>query len=1283
MKGRKSQPISLAMNTGVTSLAILFLSWLFYSCGTVKPYYEKHYENWESATPPDTAQIKYSVYLIGDAGEQTNNARMVPAFKLLRNMIYTKIDTLLPGTIDPRNQQVCSDTSFYCQSERNNNSVIFLGDNIYHHGLPPEDAKDRKKMEKKIDAQLNIVKDFKGNVYFIPGNHDWNQSGRGGLAAVNRQEKYIEKYLNNTNSFLPSNGCPGPVERQISNDLTIIFIDSEWWLYPHEDEKPVGSENDCNVNDKFDFIIQVSDMIRKNKNKNILIVQHHPLFTNGNHGGHYSIKDYIFPLTLVRHNLYIPLPGLGSIYPLMRKYGISPEDLSHPAYQQLKDAMLSVMENQKNIVFAAGHEHNLQYRKVGDLHHIVSGSGCKDKYAIKGAGAHFVHDDKGFARVNYYDNNQVWLEFWEPVADGTTGKLVFRTPLYALTTESVKLPKDFECRDSTITVAASNEYKASGLKKSLFGEHYRAEWGTPVKAHLLDLKCEKGGLTPTAKGGGKQTTSIRLISPDSTEYTLRTVSKDPSSLIPTGLKRTFANDILQDQMSSAHPYGALAIPLMADAVGVYHANPELYYVPHSPELGIYLEDVGGKLAILEERADGDLSKVKSFGNSKNVVSVKTMYKNVIKDNRNRVDQQFYLKARIFDMLIGDWDRHDDNWRWGEFKKGDTKIYKAIPRDRDQVFVKFDGVFPYIFRKFAVRNFNHFTSEFYDMKGLNKSANFLDKTLLTEPDMKTWLMTADTIKRLLTDSVIDQAMRKLPPEIYAISGKSIAEKIKARRDKLESAVFDYYRIMASDVEVIGSDESERFEVTRINDTETRVVIYGLDSLNNYSRKIYDRTFREGETKKVILYGLNGDDHFILSGQGKKGPGIKLIGGKGKDTYIDSTDVLGRKRMTKVLDYKGDKNVISDVGDMSTHLSKNKSVNEFDSYKELVFKRNSLRPRLFAEYNNDFGFYTGAGIVMHKYNFGKPPANAEHQLNFHYAGKTGSRIFSYKGDFHSLFTKKLGLKVYLRQSGPDNIINYFGIGNETSWDRKTLSPYQLIINQQYGSVLLTRKVMDFMTVSFGPQYQRTIIDKGTNVVVNGPEDFKTNILGPQQIYGLRLNGTINVLDAQDDPTRGIKLLLKSAVNQVSDKTGSIYSPMSADLSFYLTPRGGTFPMTLGLRLGGALNLGDFPFYEANFIGGTDNLRGYRYNRFAGKSMAYQNLDLRFRLFEFRNYVFTGKWGFLGFIDNARVWNDYEKSTKWHTGYGPGAWINLYSLFVLSGSVGFSEEGRFVTITSGFFF
>ena len=58
-----------------------------------------------------------------------------------------------------------------------------------------------------------------------------------------------------------------------------------------------------------------------------------------------------------------------------------------------------------------------------------------------------------------------------------------------------------------------------------------------------------------------------------------------------------------------------------------------------------------------------------------------------------IDQLAFARARLLDLLVGDWDRHEDQWRWAKFKQDDDiKLYRPIPRDRDNVFFWSDGWF---------------------------------------------------------------------------------------------------------------------------------------------------------------------------------------------------------------------------------------------------------------------------------------------------------------------------------------------------------------------------------------------------------------------------------------------------------------------------------------------------------------------------------------------------------------------------------------------------------------
>ncbi|WP_338152744.1 hypothetical protein [Rufibacter ruber] len=114
-----------------------------------------------------------------------------------------------------------------------------------------------------------------------------------------------------------------------------------------------------------------------------------------------------------------------------------------------------------------------------------------------------------------------------------------------------------------------------------------------------------------------------------------------------------------------------------------------------------------------------------------------------------------------------------------------------------------------------------------------------------------------------------------------------------------------------------------------------------------------------------------------------------------------------------------------------------------------------------------------------------------------------------------------------------------------------------------------------------------------------------------------------------------------------------------------------------------MGDFPFYQANMLGGLTNLRGYRRTRFAGRSMLYQNTEVRLEVFKFNVYLFPGKFGIMGLVDHGRVWNDGENSSKIHRGVGGGIWVDVLKQAVVNATYSIGEEEKLFNLNFGFLF
>ncbi len=378
-------------------VALVALVLLFNACGSVKPYMADDYEEWQLLEPP-ADRPAYTFYLIGDAGKPDLEVQE-PTLKLLNTHLR-----------DANDQSM----------------VIFLGDNIYEEGMPALNHKHRSKSEARLYESVKAVEGFPGAVLFIPGNHDWYAANDSLTDGPQYEREYLYEKLGSENVFLPKDGKPGPAVLNVSNDVVLVVLDSYRWVR----DLPNPKEKKKNPNlPEPDFQIELKEIMESHIGKRVLLVAHHPLYTNGGHGGYSSFAEHLFPLRVINKKLWIPIPVLGSVLPLGRKLGGVIEDTPHKRYKQYRNVVLEATEKNKDLVYAAGHEHSLQFFQKHSKHFIVSGAGSKSSWVRKGKGAAFNHISKGFSRLDVYENGEMWVTYFEPTGDGTEGTIVFRWKL--------------------------------------------------------------------------------------------------------------------------------------------------------------------------------------------------------------------------------------------------------------------------------------------------------------------------------------------------------------------------------------------------------------------------------------------------------------------------------------------------------------------------------------------------------------------------------------------------------------------------------------------------------------------------------------------------------------------------------------------------------------------------------------------------------------------------------------------------------------------------------------
>jgi len=1174
-------------------------------------------------------------------------------------------------------------------------TLLLLGNNsLRSTTLKVDSSKRSREKIQLMKIRYDFFSNLEGRYYAVLGPHEWSNGSRRGMENARIINELVDNEFNTTDVIKPSLGCPGPEEIPIGDNIMLLLIDTQWLF--HNWEKP-KSEDGCEAESNLDFYLNLQDAIKRNYNKKIIVAGYHSLYGNGRHGGYFPFKSHL-----------IPLPVLGSLNVGMRAWLGDPGDLSNPTYKSFISTMTDILSEHKDIIYLSSHEQTLEYHREKDVHFINSGSYSKG-VEIAQKNAVFASYKKGFGKLVFKKTGECILEFWG--INNLKPQLLYQTTIYSkwpLIQYEESMLEELDFSDSLKTMYASDMYTKKQKRPGMLGNNYRQEWLTPVhNIPYFDIGSKKGGLEIIKRGGGQQTKSLRLEAKKEKQYVLRSIEKYPQNAVPTELKNTVAVDVVTDQISAAHPYGAFAIPKMAEAAGIYHTNPKLVYLPDDPRLGIYRQTFGDALYLFEERPAKNRKDVESFGRSKDIVNTAEVLEEIRKDGDHYVDQVFAVRSRLFDMLIGDWDRHDDQWRWATFEDEEGfKFYRPIPRDRDNAFFWSDGwLLKIASYNWGVAKFQGFHDKIRDIDGLNYNGRYFDRSFINEPDKATWIAIANDLQHNITDEVIESSIRDLPPETFEINGETIIRKLKQRRDDLSLYAEEYYNFLSKNVDVLGSDKNEHFKIERLDDEHTRVRVFLLkNNSNEIKRKMFDRTFLRSETKEIRLYGFQGEDIFDLSGNVQKGIKIRIIGGPNEDIINDDSRVTGQFKKTRVYDTKTGTTINSDGEAKNLTTDRDPLINDYD---RKMFKYDIVAPLIFPSYNPDDGIYIGAGVMIKRNGFRKKPFKAQHLIKADIAPKSQSYDFSY----HGTFTEVIGswdLHINADAFTPSYADYFYGYGNETQFDKDLFEHDHRYYSTRYVQYIFYPEIQrksknEFHQLTIGGGYQSVDIKSELNdlnreqerFIISYAQTLKYDLLDTRRHYlALYTNYTFDNTNNEYMPMQGIRWHVHlMSLEDIDRKEKEVnFQRVRSDLSYYYT-FGRYLKSTLAVRIGGSVTNGEFELYHAAKIGGSNTFRGVRKFRLAGQHSFFQNTDLRIKLFNIRNTLLPISLGIVAFHDFGRVWYDTGqgdpstetgKSDKIHRAYGGGIWLaplNKVS-FGMDYSMSTLDERAFF-VRMGFFF
>ena len=1124
-------------------------------------------------------------------------------------------------------------------SKKAKNPALLLVGNVTGKKGFTGTEKNKQFLQKDL---LQPLKSFPGKVIFAPGTNEWNETAP---QSIDDLESFLQE---GNNEFWPDDGCPR--ERELlGDDVVIISIDSQWFL-ENWDKHP-DMNNDCDLNSREQLFVEFKDDIKDSQGKTAIVVMHHPVMSN-------------------------------TRFPFVNQVtGAPSQSFQNKKYRELRGRMETLASLFDDVIFVSGASKNLQYLHNGRNPQIISGAAGEETHPVRlRKDGKFASGKRGYSKLTVYEDGSSKVEFFSvknKVSKQLFSEEIARERPFLDTLELQSYTDTALTRSSSIY--SQQETEKGGIYEWLWGKRYRKQYGKKIEAPVLIIDSLPGNMKPISEGGGQQSRSLRLIDDNKNEYTLRALRKDPlqyiqADLVKTNVIRDFltntiAERYVSDYFTTAHPYAPFAVDELSTAIDISHASPEIYFLPKQEGLGIYSEDYGGALFMLEEHVGDENKEFEIFGSPDDILSTADLLEELKENKDAYVDQEKYIRARLFDMLIGDWDRHEDQWRWAQYNEKGKQRFEPIPRDRDHAFSKYDGPMITLLKSMIplLRKMQSYDKDLKSVKWFNWSGYPLDQRFITTAGWQEWKKQTEYLQDKLTDETIEKAFSGLPEAAQDESIEKIIKKMKGRRGNLLKLARRYYDYLQDFQVITGSDEDDIFEITREPSGITEIKI------TSEGKEIFSNSYTSEETDEIWIYGLNGNDRFEVTGQGSDLIETKVLGGEDEDTYT-----FENTKKVKLFDYKSRKSNITN-SHSKKWLVDSYEINKFQ-YQKSKHTINKLMP--VADYISDLGFTVGVKDVYTTYGLSLNPFTTQYILAANYFFASNGFRISGSAEFANIFYN-WNLRLEGDYASPNYTINYFGMGNESDYDfgDDNRSYNRIKVREWQAGPALVWRNQSGASFYFKPLLESLEVDyDATNFT--GENFTPENAIFDSQLYaGTEANFHFLNKNNPSYPSLGSEFNVtagyKQNIDSHSNKFGYVEPQFSID--YPLIPSGFA---VIATKLGGKAILGnEYEFYHAATLGGNRSLRGYRNHRFNGKRAFYHSTDLRTAVGLVRTKFIPLIIGVSAGFDYGRVWTDDGNSKKWHNDYGGGVWINGF--YALTANMGYyhGDDGNRLTFTLNF--
>lgn len=825
----------------------------------------------------------------------------------------------------------------------------------------------------------------------------------------------------------------------------------------------------------------------------------------------------------------------------------------------------------------------------------------------------------------------------------------------------------------SVSVVPGADYSAGSFHRTLLGDNYRDVWTTSIKVPVLDLKRFAGGLTPTKLGGGQQTKSIRFVAPDSSEWVFRSVHKG-SKVLSKEFDHTVASYIVSDFGSASHPTGNLPAAVFIQAADLLHPTPRLAVMPDDPALGKFRKEFAGMLGTVEEYPGVPKQGV-AFADAKEIIDAEELLVRINKDPKDRIDDRAFLTAVLMDIFLGDNDRHPDQWKWAQLG-GKKSEWEPIGRDRDKVFVSYGGMIGSLAR-LPMPSLITFGGHYSEPTAVFANAVDFDRRMLAGLNRAVWDSVALSLTNTLSDAVIDRAVAAFPPQ-YAPTSLRISASLRERRNALREEADHYYDILSAVVDVHGTDAADKADIKRNVDGSVDV------KLSSDKEGIYfSRRFQPDETREIRVYLHDGDDKAVVTGSAPHSIHTRVIGGNGDNSLVDRSSVGGDRNPTHFLDEGMKSGVSYAVDSEAVKVNVDNEMNHrynrrpwLAAYDTLIPPQRdygaSVKPTGKINTGRGLGFVPKIGFSRYTYGFQDVPYSSLLKADIAYSTK-------HRGVASNLFADKRfeNTQVHVPVSAQltqIDLVQFRGFGNNVVDSKDAF--YDVRQFQKNFRPAIGFSPNPLSDISIGPIVRYTTTDSVRNRFISQGNPYGTGTFGQA---GMQLKAHYETRYKPDTlKPRGVLDFAGTGYPSVWDAK-SAYGSVDGFAAAFLTLPLVKKPV-IALRAGGKKLFGDFPYFDAAFIGGSSSLRAIDRQQYAGDASVYGNAELRVPVAQFP-LILPLDVGLIGFADAGRVYVNGDSPGGWHSAAGGGLWIGLLNPGTNFNILVTNNKDRRITTSIGF--